>query len=33
MPVFDMTVHEDVLATTVQRARESNIIIPTFAQQ
>ena len=33
MPVFDMTVHEDVLATTVQRARERNIIIPTFAQQ
>lgn len=33
MAVFDMTVHEDVLEKTVQRARQRNIIIPTFAQQ
>lgn len=33
MAVFDMTVHEDVLAKTVKRAQERNIIIPTFAQQ
>jgi len=33
MAVFDMTVHEDVLEKTVKRARERNIIIPTFAQQ
>lgn len=33
MAVFDMTVHEDVLATTVKLAQDRNIIIPTFAQQ
>src|SRR5450830_1610443 len=33
MAVFDMTVHEDVLAKTVKLAQDRNIIIPTFAQQ
>ena len=33
MAVFDMTVHEEVLASTVKLAQERNIIIPTFAQQ
>jgi cysteine synthase len=33
MAVFDMTVQEEVLASTVKLAQERNIIIPTFAQQ
>ena len=33
MAVFDMTVHEEVLASTVKLAQERTIIIPTFAQQ
>jgi cysteine synthase len=31
--VIDLTIHEGPLGRTVQRARERNIIIPTFAQQ
>jgi cysteine synthase A len=31
--VIDLTIHEGPLERTVQRARERNIIIPTFAQQ
>ncbi len=30
--MIDLTIHEEQLARTVQRARERNIIIPTFAQ-
>jgi cysteine synthase len=33
MSTIDLTVIEDRLERTVQRAREQNIIIPTFAQQ
>jgi len=32
MATIDLSVHEDRLQRTVQRARERNIIIPTFAQ-
>ena len=32
MPTIDLTVHPDRRARTIQRARERNIIIPTFAQ-
>ncbi|MFZ5917289.1 MAG: pyridoxal-phosphate dependent enzyme [Chloroflexota bacterium] len=31
--MIDLTINEKLLARTVQRARERNIIIPTFAQQ
>jgi cysteine synthase len=31
--MIDLTIHPDRLARTVQRARERNIIIPTFKQQ
>lgn len=31
--MIDLTIHEAALERTVQRAREQNIIIPTFAQQ
>jgi cysteine synthase A len=31
--MIDLTIHEEQLQRTVQRARERNIIIPTFAQQ
>lgn len=31
--MIDLTIHEDRLERAVQRARERNIIIPTFAQQ
>ncbi len=31
--MIDLTIHQDVLERAVQRARERNIIIPTFAQQ
>ena len=31
--MIDLTIHEGPLGRTVQRARERNIIIPTFAQQ
>ena len=32
-PMIDLTIHEEALARAVGRARERNIIIPTFAQQ
>ena len=32
MPTIDLTVHPDRRARAIQRARERNIIIPTFAQ-
>jgi len=32
MTRIDLTVHEDRLKNSIQRARERNIIIPTFAQ-
>ena len=31
--MIDLTIHEEALARAVGRARERNIIIPTFAQQ
>lgn len=31
--MIDLTIHEAALERTIQRARERNIIIPTFAQQ
>ena len=30
--MIDLTTHEEKLARTVERARERNIIVPTFAQ-
>ena len=32
-PMIDLTIHEQPLERAVQRARERNIIIPTFEQQ
>jgi cysteine synthase A len=32
MAKIDLTIHEDRLKRTVQRARERNIVVPTFAQ-
>jgi cysteine synthase A len=32
MPKVDLSIHEDRLKRTVQRARERNIIVPTYAQ-
>ena len=31
--MIDLSIHEAALERTIQRAREQNIIIPTFAQQ
>jgi len=31
--MFDLTIHEEQLERTVQRARERNIVIPTFREQ
>ena len=31
--MIDLTIHEEPLERAVQRARERNIVIPTFAQQ
>ena len=31
--MIDLTIHEEQLKRSIERARERNIIIPTFAQQ